>query len=517
MKYLMRTCLLFGALFCLTACSTNPVTGSSEFSLVSESEEIQIGEENYAPLRQAQGGDYVADKALTAYVARVGKKLAKVSDRKLDYEFKVINDGSVNAWALPGGKISINRGLLETLENEAELAAVLGHEIVHAAARHSAQNMTRGKVIGITSAAVAVGAQYSEYSDYSNLIGATAIMAGNLVNLKYGRDAEREADYYGMIYMQRAGYDPRAAISLQQKFVAMKGSSRSSLFEEMFSSHPPSPERVDNNRSHARELGKGGDLGEKPYRKATARLKAARPAYDAFRRGGAALNDGKPESAERFARKAIEIEPDDNLFHLLLGDALAGQGKHKKALSSYDQAIKLSPDFYAGYEKRAAVKKKLGDKKGYKRDMKKSAGLLPTAVSYLALGQLAEDEGDSRQAMTYFEQAASADSTAGKNASRSLARLDRQVNPQNYIRGNVGLNQQGMVVVSLSNTLDAPVDGIIFDLISDGRRSAGRYRFDDRIGAGGKVDLVTDVGPMNANKFRKQAFTVSVGRARRVE
>ena len=184
---------------------------------------------------------------------------------------------------------------------------------------------------------------------------------------------------------------------------------------------------------------------------------------------------------------------------------------------SYDEAVKLSPKYYAGYERRAEVKKKLGDKKGYKRDMEKAAKALPTALSYLALGELAEAEGNTRKAMTYFEGAATANSAAGESASRGLARLDRQLNPQNHVQGDARLDQQGMVVVTLANTLETPVDRVVFTLVSGGRKSLGRYRVDGAIGAGERVSVGTGIGPMNSNKFRKQAITVSVDEARRVE
>ena len=98
-----------------------------------------MGSQNYGPARQSQGGDYFIDPELTAYVQSVGNKLAAVSDRKLPYEYTVLNDSVPNAWAMPGGKIAFNRGLLYELNSEAELAAVMGHEMVHAAARHGAK------------------------------------------------------------------------------------------------------------------------------------------------------------------------------------------------------------------------------------------------------------------------------------------------------------------------------------------------------------------------------------------
>ena len=127
----------------LSACVINPVTGDRELALISADQEIAIGEQQYEPSQQMQGGEYALDPELTAYVASVGRKLAAVSDRALPYEFVVLNSSVPNAWALPGGKIAVNRGLLTELDSEAELAAVLGHEIVHAAARHGALAMQR--------------------------------------------------------------------------------------------------------------------------------------------------------------------------------------------------------------------------------------------------------------------------------------------------------------------------------------------------------------------------------------
>ena len=157
-------------LLLVTGCSVNPVTGENQLHLVSTSQEIAIGEKNYGPMQQAQGAQYVVNPAVQAYVAEVGNKLAAVSDApQLPYQFVVLNNPVPNAWALPGGKIAINRGLLVLLQDESELAAVLGHEVVHAAARHSAAQMTRSTFIGLGSQIVTVAAQTEGYGDLAGL------------------------------------------------------------------------------------------------------------------------------------------------------------------------------------------------------------------------------------------------------------------------------------------------------------------------------------------------------------
>ena len=180
----------------LQGCAVNPVTGKSEFSLVSEAQEIALGEQNYAYMQQSGGGQYDVDPELTAYVSGIGQKLAAVSDRKLPYEFVVLNSSVPNAWALPGGKIAVNRGLLTEMNSEAELAAVLGHEIVHAAARHSAQQMSRGMLLQVAVVGTAIVTGGSDYADLA--VGGAAVGA-QLINQKYGRSAELESDYYGKI------------------------------------------------------------------------------------------------------------------------------------------------------------------------------------------------------------------------------------------------------------------------------------------------------------------------------
>lgn len=202
---MLRTRLLVLAVALLVACGVNPVTGKKELNLVGEETELKIGAENYVPSRQMQGGDLAVDPELTRYVNGVGQKLAGVSDRKLPYEFTVLNNSVPNAWALPGGKIAVNRGLLTQLNSEAELAAVLGHEITHAAARHGAKSMERGLFMQGAVMALAIGAHDNQYA---NMIVGGAVLGAQLVTQRYGREAELEADHYGMVYMKRAGYDP---------------------------------------------------------------------------------------------------------------------------------------------------------------------------------------------------------------------------------------------------------------------------------------------------------------------
>ena len=217
--------------FLLASCGTNPVTHKRELQFISESQEVNIGQKNYAPARQQQGGDYVIDPELTAYVQSVGNKLAAVSDRQLPYEFVVLNDSVPNAWAMPGGKIAFNRGLLYELNSEAELAAVLSHEIVHAAARHGAQNMENGMLLQGAVMAAGIAAQDKSYA---NLIVGGAQLSSQLISIKFSRNDESEADKYGMYYMKKAGYDPRAAVTLQETFVRISQNKKSNFIEGLF-------------------------------------------------------------------------------------------------------------------------------------------------------------------------------------------------------------------------------------------------------------------------------------------
>jgi len=239
----------------LGGCGVNPVTGQSELQLVSTQSELAMGAKNYAPLQQSQGGQYKVDPGLSVYVNQVGQRLAAVSDRKLPYEFVVINNSIPNAWALPGGKIAINRGLLIELTNEAELAAVLGHEVVHAAARHSAQKIEKGMTlnIGLILLGAAVGSEKN-----GEALMATGSVGAALLSQKYSRDAESESDHFGMNYMVRAGYDPYAAVSLQETFVRLSKGKEPNWLEGLFASHPPSQQRVDANRLLAKKLNRPG-------------------------------------------------------------------------------------------------------------------------------------------------------------------------------------------------------------------------------------------------------------------
>jgi hypothetical protein len=288
-------------------CAVNPVTGRSELHLVSEQEEIAMGRTNYVPGQQQSGGQYVVDAPLTAYVREVGQKLAQVSDRRqLPYEFVVLNESVPNAWAMPGGKIAVNRGLLTELKSEAELAAVIGHEIVHAAGRHAARGMESGLLI---QAGAAVISAATADRQYGRVVDAVAGVGAGLLGVKYGRDLELEADHYGMIYMQRAGYDPQAAVSLQETFVRLAGNKEANWLAGLFASHPPSQERVDENHRFAATLGGNFKTGEKEYQARIAPLLKSRAAYKSFDEGEKALKNKDADKALQLADAALKIEP----------------------------------------------------------------------------------------------------------------------------------------------------------------------------------------------------------------
>ena len=190
-----------------TSCATNPVTGRRELALVSESQEIEMGRQGAADVAASIG--LYPDIGLQAYVDRVGQTVAAKTERpQLPWEYHVVEDASVNAFALPGGFIFVTRGLLTHMTSEAELASVLGHESGHVAARHSVQQMSRQELATI---GLGVG---SVLSPAIAKYGQVASAGLDLLFLKYSRDDEMQADQLGFRYALADGYDSRQMINL---------------------------------------------------------------------------------------------------------------------------------------------------------------------------------------------------------------------------------------------------------------------------------------------------------------
>jgi predicted Zn-dependent protease len=480
------------------ACGVNPVTGKKELQFISQSQEIAIGQEAYAPSRQTQGGDYQIDPELTRYVAAVGSKLGAVSDRQLPYEFVVLNNSVPNAWAMPGGKIAVNRGLLTELHSEAELAAVLGHEITHAAARHGAKAQERGMFLQGALLGLQLGVRDNQYS---NLILGGAMLGANLVTMRYGREAELEADHYGMTYMKRAGYDPAAAVDLQQTFVKLSAGKKSGWLDGMFASHPPSEERVARNQATLAELGAGGDLAADRFNRALANLRKAAPAYKKYDEGVAALANKDAAKALALATDAAKLEPREGKFYELMGDAELARDNLPTAAVHYDRAAELNPGYFKPYLQRGVLSYRRGDRAAAAAQFERSMQLLPTAVGSYYLGKLAQDGGNTDAAIKYYQLAAQSDSDVGKESQKQLVLLDLPRNPGNYLRVEPQLSQQGAVILIVENRSPVAIKDLALAaglVDASGRVAVGPQRWDlagQILQSGQALQIPTRFGP----------------------
>ncbi len=480
-KFFRVVAIVTVATVSVSACSTNPVTGKSDLLLVDESWELNVGKQNYLPLRQSQGGDYVVDPGVAQYVRNVGNRLAAKSDRKLPYEFNVINDSVPNAWALPGGKISINRGLLVELKNEAELAAVLGHEIVHAAAKHGARGQSRGVLLqGAVVAATLAG----NHNGYGQAAQFGAGLAAQLTNSKYGRNAELESDFYGMQYMARAGYNPQGAVDLQRTFLRLSEGRRSDFISGLFASHPPSQERVEKNIATAKSLPVNGDLGAARYQAAMRRLQKTKAAYDLFDDAQKDLQNKNTAAALSKVNRAIQIEPQEGHFHSFLGDIERSKGNNRAARKYYDKAVSLNKSFYYYRVRRAQVNQLLGSDARAKSDYEYSMTLLPSAEAQFGLGTLEKKSGNIEKAKQYYAQAAQSNSPTGKKAMDALLSLDLSDNPQNYLLVNRGLTEAGTFAFQLINKTSRPLTGITLGVQGVGSNNSTRQSIGGTLAAG---------------------------------
>lgn len=246
------------SLLALSACTTNPATGKQSLTFLSWEQEAQMGAEA-APQFTAEFGGAVESARANAYIERVGRELLKGIESgvpgNLEWEFTLLDSDVINAFALPGGKVFMSRGLAEKLNSEAQLAGVLGHEIGHVTARHGNQRIS--KQIGfnaiMTGLAVGVGVadEDSSVRKYGQYAVPALAVGGNVVLLKYGRDEESEADMLGVRYMTRAGYNPMGQVQVMEVLKAASGGG--SAGPEWLSTHPAPQTRIDRLKKIIRE------------------------------------------------------------------------------------------------------------------------------------------------------------------------------------------------------------------------------------------------------------------------
>ena len=237
------------ALLLVSGCATNPVTGRREFTLVTPAQEEQIGREGYAAVR-AEYGVY-EDSTLQRYVSGVGRRVARASQLPdLDWHFTVIDDPAVNAFAMPGGYIYVTRGILADLNSEAQLAGVLGHEIGHVNARHTARQITSQELAGLgLGIAGALSPSFARY-------GGVAQQALGLMFLKYSRAHETEADELGVQYATRAGYDARE-MPATYHMLARVSERAGQRLPGFLSTHPDPGDREERTRELSRAAASG--------------------------------------------------------------------------------------------------------------------------------------------------------------------------------------------------------------------------------------------------------------------
>lgn len=326
----------------LSGCAASPTGGGAILVGMDEDEEKAV-DRQVAPQQFSQDLGAIQDDALNAYVAEVGSRLDAKSHRpQMPYSYRVLNANYVNAYTFPGGAMGVTRGIVADLHDEAELAALLGHELGHVNARHAAQRKGQALVAQVAVSGanlIAAGSGFGSLVDLGGQLGASALLSS------YSRDNEREADALGQEYMVRAGYPASGMVGLQQLLVD-QDKAAPGLMQTMFSTHPMSRER----RDSARELAEGRyagslkrDAGRERFMDHTAGLRRLKPAIEACQQGELAMSRKQYAAAETQFARALKAAPRDYAANFRMAQCLQAQDKDEAAQRHAETASAVYP------------------------------------------------------------------------------------------------------------------------------------------------------------------------------
>ena len=325
----------------LGGCRVNPVTGDKQLIVVSPDQELQMAKGYHPNLIYTYDGRY-RDQHLTSYLNRIVQRLHSVSHRKdLPTNFTLLNTSIYNAFAIPG-YIYATRGFISELDNEAQFAAVMGHELAHVAALHTAKQMTNNL---LTALGMGIAGQALGDSAGSQALLTAGQISVSLLGLSYSREQERQADRVGTYYMARAGWDPREAITMQKKLASLNDR-KPTFMDRYLSTHPMTDNRLQEIRAVIEQknlldsdyVQDDGVFAER-WNGHIAELREVDKAYDPYDSGQELLQKKKYEQALEKAEEAISGRSDQAPFYRLKGDALVALKRPQEARKAYRESL----------------------------------------------------------------------------------------------------------------------------------------------------------------------------------
>lgn len=325
-------------------CAIDPVTGRKQLLLVSRDQEIAI-DKQHAPFQFSSDYGVVLDKHLNQYVSSVGNgMLPHVHRHEMPYNFQAVNATYVNAYAFPGGSIAITRGILLELDSEAELASLIGHELGHVNARHTAEQQTKGQIGSILVAGLSAAAE-SQGEGMGELTQKLGALGQGLFLSKYSRDNEREADALGHQYMTAAGYNSKGFTGLMEMLNQMN-TRNSNAVQMLFATHPMSRERLDS--AYQRDQGvyrntHSFKMGQQRYMDNTAALRAMKPMIAKLQEADKYLAKEKYDQAEEALMSALKLNDHDYTAQVMTAKCMLIRKKPKQAAYHAGLAKQLYP------------------------------------------------------------------------------------------------------------------------------------------------------------------------------
>lgn len=391
-----------GAAAGLSGCATSPVTGETILVGMSEAQEKQA-DAQVAPHQFSQDLGAIQDEAVNRYVAGVGQRMGALTHRpQMPYSYRVLNANYVNAYTFPGGAMGVTRGILAELDDEAQLAALLGHELGHVNARHAAQRQGQNLIAQAALAGLNVAAQNADWGGLMNIggqIGASALLAS------HSREHEREADALGQEYLVKAGYPATGMVRLHQLLVAEEKTAPS-LLQTMFSTHPMSSERMQAAQTAAdsrHRISNSLDARRERFMDSTTSLRRIRPTIEACKNGETAMAAKQYAKAQAEFQTALAKTPRDYASNLRMAQCLQAQGQTARAVSYADSAREIYPQEAQAYKLAGVLALQQRDAGRAFQNLDRFDRLLPgdAGITFLK-GVSLEGMGDRRAAAQHY-------------------------------------------------------------------------------------------------------------------